>query len=450
MDSFIRTLPQRRMNPLHVVVTFFLLLILTGSLLLWLPAATQSGKRLPYVDALFTSASAADVTGLVVVDTGDTFSFFGKIVILCLIQMGGLGYMALATFFLILLGKKISLRHRMVFSETMNRPSLTNIIGFGRYIFLNVVTLELIGALVLFLSWTDDFGTLRALKMGLFHAISAFNNAGFDLMGNFKSLTGYANDGVVNITIMILIIAGGIGFVVLSELYDKFKNKERLSLHSKIVLAMTIILIVVGAVLFGIFESHNQATLAPMSLKGKMLAASFQSVTARTAGYNTVMIGDLTKASLFLIMILMFIGASPGGTGGGIKTTTFAILTANIASAVRNKDDVEMINRKIPHNIVHKTVAIFFLSIAAIFIATMMLSIFDKHPPISLFFEVVSAFGTVGLSTGITPLLSDASKMVLAFMMFLGRVGTLTLILFFATKRSTGRVTLPEEQVPVG
>ncbi|HII15664.1 MAG TPA: Trk family potassium uptake protein [Nanoarchaeota archaeon] len=450
METPLKWLGQIRLNPMHIVVLFFLLVILLGSFLLYLPVSSQPGKSISYVDALFTSASAADVTGLVVVDLANQFSFFGKMVILVLIQIGGLGYMALATFFLIMLGKSISLRHRLFFSESMNRPSLANIIGFAKYIFLNIVAIELIGALLLFLFWRHDFGAWKAVKMGIFHSISAFNNAGFDLMGNFRSLTAYVDNTGVNLTIALLIVIGGLGFVVLAELYDRAKHGKRLSLHSKIVLIMSVMLIITGAVFFGIVESSNPATLGPLSLKGKVLSSFFQSVSARTAGFNTIDLGLATKASLLIIMILMFIGASPGGTGGGIKTTTFSILTANIAAAVRDKDDVEMLNRKIPREIVHKSVAIFFISLFAVLVVTMLVSIFDNLQPMNILFEVVSAFGTVGLSTGITPSLSDASKLLLAFMMFAGRVGTLTLILFFATKKSTGRVELPDEPVPVG
>jgi len=447
----IKELPKKGMNPLHIVVLFFITTILIGSLLLYLPISSQEGKSISYVDALFTSVSAVDVTGLVVVDISAQFSFFGKLVILFLIQIGGLGYMALATFFLVILGKQISLRHRMHFSESVSRPSLTNIVGFAKYVFINVVALELIGALILFFLWLDDFGAWVALKRGIFHSISAFNNAGFDLMGNFKSLTGYVDNFGVNFIIMALIIAGGIGFIVLGEVYERIKHGKRLSLHAKIALIMTVMLILIGALFFAVMESGNTSTLAPLSLKGKILSSFFQSVSARTAGFNTVDIGGLTKAALFLLMILMFIGASPGGTGGGIKTTTFGILTANIAAAVRDKEDVEMLNRKIPREIVNKSVAIFFLSLGFVLIVTMLVSIFDaEFQPIQVLFEVVSAFGTVGLSTGITPHLSTASKLLIAFMMFAGRVGTLTLILFFATKKSTGRVGLPEEDVSVG
>ncbi|MDI6737341.1 MAG: TrkH family potassium uptake protein [Nanoarchaeota archaeon] len=446
----IKKLPRRGMNPIQIVVIFFISAILIGSLLLYLPISQQPGNSIRYVDALFTAASAVDVTGLVVVDISSQFSFFGKTVILILIQLGGLGYMTLATFFLVLLGRKITLRHRMMFSETVNRPSLAHIIGFARYVFLNIVAIEVIGAAILSCLWLTEFGAWRSIKMGIFHSISAFNNAGLDLMGNFRSLTPYVNDFGVNFTISMLIILGGIGFIVLGELYDRIRHRQRLSLHSKIAVIMSIMLILFGALFFGVIESSNPATLAPLSLKGKILASVFQSVSARTAGFNTVDIGLVSKAALFLLMILMFIGASPGGTGGGIKTTTFSILTASIASAVRDKDEVEMLNRRVSRGIVTKAIAIFFLSLAAVFVVTMVVSMVDPHDPVNILFEVVSAFGTVGLSTGITPSLTDAAKCIIAFMMFAGRVGTLTLILFFATKKSTGRVSLPDEDVQVG
>lgn len=446
----LRQLPKRGMNPIQIVVIFFLGVILLGSLLLYLPVSQQPGQRIAYVDALFTSASATDVTGLVVVDVSTQFSFFGKLVILILIQLGGLGYMTLATFFLIALGKQISLRHRLSFSESVNRPSLTNIVGFAKYIFLNIVLIEFLGAVALFFIWLNDFGAWDALKKSIFHSVSAFNNAGIDLMGNFRSLTGYVDNTGVNIVICLLVFLGGIGFVVLAQLYEKFRYGSRLSVQSKIAIIMSIMLILFGAFFFGLMESGNPDTLGPLSMKGKVLASVFQSVTARTAGFNSVDMAGLTKAALFLLMILMFIGASPGGTGGGIKTTTFSILTASIASAVRDRDDVEILNRKIARGVVNKAIAIFFLSLGFILLVTMLISLLDSHPPISLLFEVVSAFGTVGLSTGITPELTTGAKLVIAAMMFIGRVGTLTLILFFATKKSTGRVGLPEETIAVG
>ncbi|WCK55980.1 TrkH family potassium uptake protein [Aneurinibacillus sp. Ricciae_BoGa-3] len=438
-------------SPPQLFVIGFGTLILLGALLLTLPISTRNGEGLSFVNALFTATSATCVTGLVVVDTGTTFSYFGQLVILALIQIGGLGFMTVASLFVLILGKRISLRQRLLIQESLNHLSVGGIIRLIRHVIGFTVLFEGVGTLILALRWAPDMGWGKALYYGLFHSVSNFNNAGFDLVGNFKSLTPYVDDPVVNIVIMILIIAGGIGFVVIDELVDYFKRKtDKLSLHTKVVLTTNAVLIFGGALLIFLIEFHNPKTLLPLNWTGKILGSLFQSVCARTDGANTLPIGDMHQASLLLIIVLMFIGASPGSTGGGVKTTTFATLLGAIWSMIRGQGDVVFYKQRIGQEKVYKALTLVFAALVLVIIVTMILSITENANVFMILFETTSAFGTVGLSMGLTPHLTPFGRVLLSIVMFAGRVGPLTIAFALTWDRNKKHYRYSEGKIIIG
>src|SRR3989338_8774065 len=449
----------RQYSPIQLVVLSYIMVILLCATLLAQPFATKTYQRTDFVDAIFTSTSAVAVTGLVVKDTATYWSPIGQVIILLLIQIGGLGYITIFTFFLLVFQRKVTLKQEIMLKETLNNPTIREILKLSRHVFYFVVIFEGVGALILFLRFLNplDYYNITLEKIGIsawhgvFSAVSAFNNAGFDLMGNFKSFTEYVSDPVITLTITSLIILGGIGFSVLSNMYKTFRGKDpKLSYHSKIAIATTIFLIVSGTLLVFILEYDNPKTLAPLDFSSKILASYFQSVTARTAGFNTIATGALTNATLLFIIALMFIGASPGGTGGGIKTTTATAIFYYIKSMINRKNTVEIGNRRIPYDAVNKAVTILVISITFIFFMTLIVSSIEPFAFVRVLFEVVSAYGTVGLSTGITPFLSPISKLLIAFTMYAGRVGILTIILIFSMQLRRGKVLLPTEELTVG
>ncbi|GAV25118.1 potassium uptake protein KtrB [Carboxydothermus islandicus] len=439
----------RRLTPSQILVLGFAGVILLGTVLLMLPISTKDGTVTPFLDALFTATSAVCVTGLVVVDTGTYWSLFGQIVILLLIQVGGLGFMTVATLFAILLGRRINLRERIVIQEALNQASLEGIIKLTKQVILFTFSIEGVFAVILGLRFSLDYGFIKGMWFGIFHAVSAFNNAGFDLMGNFKSLTPYVGDVIVNLSIAILIITGGIGFYVISELFN-LRKKGRLSLHSKITLMTTGLLLLLGTVVIFVMEYNNDKTLGALPFGQKILAAFFQAVTPRTAGFNTVDIAALHPATQYFIIILMFIGASPGSTGGGVKTTTFAVLTLAVINIILGRDEILVYNRRLPREQIFKAIAIVMISLSLINIVTFILTFTEGHNILMNMFETVSAFGTVGLSMGLTPELSELGRILIILMMFFGRVGPLTITYALAQRRKKALFTLPEEKVMVG
>lgn len=416
-----------------------------------LPVATKSGERTDFLTALFTATSATCVTGLVVVDTKTYWSVFGQIVIMLLIQVGGLGIMTMSTLFALILGRRITFKERLVMQEAFNTNSLGGIVKFAKYILMVSFLFESIGAIILTLRFLPQMGLKKAVYYGLFHSISAFNNAGFDLMGNFRSLTGYVSDWVVNLVIMGLIIFGGLGFYVLLDIYEH-RHFNKFTLHSKIVITITLLLIAIGTLLIFLFEYNNPKTLGPLDFPTKILAALFQAVTPRTAGFNTLSLSDMTIASKFLTIILMFIGASPAGTGGGIKTTTFAVILYTVLSVIKGEEETVLYKRTISRNIVYKAVAISFISVFIIFSVTMVLSITETSNFLTVLYETTSAFGTVGLSLGLTPELSTVGKIIIIFTMYTGRVGPLTLALALAKRQRRPKpiIKYAEEKIMVG
>lgn len=436
------------LSPYQILVLGFAGLIVFGTILLTLPLSSASGHSTPIIDALFTATSAVCVTGLIVLDTGVYWSPFGQMVIITLIQAGGLGIMTMTTLMALLVGKKIKLRERLIIQEALNQLTLSGVVRLTIYVVKVTLLIEFIGGTILALHWYGDFGP-KAIYFGYWHAISSFCNAGFDLLGDFRSLTGYVSDWTVNLVVSGLIILGGIGFTVIADVWTN-RRFDTLSLHSRIVLVTSLLLIAIGTLVIFIIEQDNPETLAALDWDGQLLASYFQSVSTRTAGYNTLDMSKLESATLFFMVILMFIGASPASTGGGIKTSTFAVLIISIWALIRGKEDAEAFERRIPYRVVYKAFSVLFISALLVVIITMMLCVNEPHPFINILFEVVSAFGTVGLSTGITPSLTTSSKLWLIFTMFAGRVGPITLALAFALKEKKRPFQYPEGKILIG
>jgi trk system potassium uptake protein len=446
-----------KLTPPQLLAASFLCVILIGAAVLSLPVSTAASGALPFVDSLFTSASAVCVTGLVVVDTGTAFSDFGTWVIFALFQAGGLGIMTFSMLFAVLMGRKIGFNETDVIQRSMDK---NNVFGFEKlilYILGLTLVIESAGAVLFFLRWKSitSWPVGEVLKQSIFHSVSGFCNAGFSLFNN--SLSAYRNDPVINLTMMALIVAGGIGFVVLMDGAGIFLKKgvaRRISLQSKMVLTTSAVLILAGAVMFFLFEKNN--AMKAMGLGERLWASFFQSVTARTAGFNTLPVSAMTTPSQLFLIFLMFIGASPGSTGGGIKTCTFAVLAVTVYAIMKNRKKTSVFGRTITGKIVNEAIVIIFLAALWIFVATLILSFLERNNPavagnfINAFFEVVSAFGTVGLSTGITSGLSWGGKICIIATMYAGRIGPLTLALAVAFKEKAERYTYPEENVMVG
>jgi trk system potassium uptake protein TrkH len=454
-----------KLQPAQILVAGFAALTLAGALLLNLPIATVTGESMGFLDALFTATSAVCVTGLVVVDTGTFFSTFGQVVILVLVQFGGLGIMTMATLIFLLMGKKIMLRERVVMQEALNEFNLQGVVRLTKSIILTTLIIQFIGAIILATRFIPIYGVGQGIYFSVFHAVTAFCNAGFDLIGNFKSLTPFANDPVIVLTIGGLILLGGIGFSVILEVYHRRRFRV-MSLHTKVVLYVTAILLVSGAIFFYIVESGNPYTIgsASLTIPGRILSALFQSIVPRTAGFNTIDQHAMTDASKFMTVIFMFIGASPGSTGGGIKTTTLGVVVLMILSVIRNKEDIELFEKRLGNGIALRALTIMLISLVLVSVITLILvmtevqraqaggDLAEKFSFMNLLFEATSAFGTVGLSTGVTPYLSDTSKVALILTMFAGRVGPLTLALALAMNpnKSRANIRYPEDKLMVG
>lgn len=439
-----------RFSPPQILVLGFATIIFLGALFLMHPVATKDGQGLSFINALFTATSAVCVTGLVVVDTGTHFTIWGQLVILTLIQIGGLGFMTVATLFAIFLGKKITLKERLLLQEALNQISIQGIVRLTIYVIIFTFTIELTGATILALRWSEQLGWGQGFYYGIFHAISAFNNAGFDIMGNFSSLTGYTSDLVVNLTIMFLIFLGGIGFFVLTDIYNQ-RQFRTLSLHSKLAITTSLVLVAVGAVVILGLEYTNPQTLQDLGLEGKLLAAFFQSVTTRTAGFNTLDTASLRMATQFFIIILMFIGASPGSTGGGIKTTTFVCLLMSVINTFKNNCNAVVFERTLNREVIRKAIAVVFVAIFVLLLATLSLTITEQSDFLTILFEAASAFGTVGLSMGLTTSLTLSGKITIILTMFAGRVGPLTLVFALAQRQTSGpAIKYAEEKVTIG
>lgn len=443
--GFLKTL---YLSPARFLAGGFALMIAIGTILLSLPFATVTGE-ISIVDALFTATSAVCVTGLVVVDTGTYFSIFGQLVVMFLILGGALGFMTSATLIFVLLGKNITLKDRLIIKEALNTDSIQGLVKLILTIAKMATITILLGTLFLAFRFIQQMGWEKGLLFSFFHSISAFGNAGFDLFGNFRSLTVYADDVLVSGTILVLFILGGLGFTVILDIFQRRKI-SRFSLHTKLVLMFTIFLLVCGTLFFFFLEYNNPQTLGNVPVGGKIFRSLFMAATPRTAGFSVVPTEFLKPASLFFILILMFIGASPASTGGGVKTTTFVLIIGAVRALLKGSYEVVFWEKRIPSTLILKALAIISISIFLIFFVIFAMTIVENKPFLALTFEVFSAFGTVGLSTGITPELTTAGKILLIITMYAGRLGPLTLLYALTRKSKASGVRYPEERILIG
>ncbi|WP_090238101.1 TrkH family potassium uptake protein [Fictibacillus solisalsi] len=411
-----------QLNPPQILALLFLVLVLAGALLLKLPIASEKGVS--WIDAFFTAVSAATVTGLVTVDPGSTFTLFGEIVILFLIQVGGLGIMSFAVLVVIMLGKRIGIKQRLIMQEALNQPSIGGVIRLVRNLLIFSLSIEAIAVILLSFRWVPDLGWGKGIYYSIFHTIAAYNNAGFGLWPD--NLVRYVGDPMVNLVITLLIITGGIGFTVLVDLWYSKKWKE-LSLHSRIMIWSTLIVNIISILVFYTFEYNNPHTLGPLSSGEKIWAAYFQGISPRTAGFNTIDIGGMRQDSLLFMIMLMFIGAGSASTGGGIKLTTFIVIIFAVLTFLRGKQEVTVLKRSIRTGIILRALAIATISMLLVFTGVMLLAMTEKAPFLTILFEVVSAFGTVGLTMGLTFKLTLFGKIIIICVMFLGKIGPLTL-----------------------
>ncbi len=440
-------------TPARIILAGFLALILIGALLLTMPLSSKSGLITNFTDSLFTSVSAVCVTGLVVVDTNTHWSLFGQIIILLMIQIGALGVVSITTIASIITGTKLGLVQRLTIQETLNRFTLNNIVTVFQKVILITLALEACGALLLSIQLVPQYGWLPGIGKSIFLAVSSFCNAGFDVLGTteapFVSMTGFSGSWLVLMTSAALIIIGGLGFIVWDELII-VRKFSLFSLHTKAVLVVTACLLVFGTA--GYFLLERDASMASMHVGNRLLNSIFHSVSARTAGYNSVDIGQMSEAGKLLTMFLMFIGAAPGSTAGGIKVTTFFVLGLSVVAYLRGRKDLQVMGRRIPESIISRAVSVFCLSLTIIIMATVVLLINNDGTFMQSLFESVSAFGTVGLTTGITPGLSTVGKYAMMLSMFVGRIGTMTAIAVFVTKAAQSGKTyrFPDGKISVG
>lgn len=434
------------LTPGQFLALGYIIVITIGSLFLLLPMSTVVGENTSVLEAVFTATSATAVTGLIVVNTAEHWTTFGQIVIMSLIQIGGFGFMTSTTILFFIFGRKMSLKDRLIIMEDLNYNKISGVIALSKYIIITTFIIELIGAILLFLPFQRTMPLSKAFFYSLFHSISAFNNAGLDLFGN--SLENFVSNAYINFVISTLFILGGLGFIVMDELFHK-RNYKNLSLHSKIVISITLILIIIGSLSIFILEYNNPETIGSLNLKGKILASFFQGVSPRTAGFNTISIGRFHDATLFIMIVLMFIGASPGSTGGGVKTTTAGTLLVVVYNMAAKKEDMEIFNRRLKKKAIFKALTIVIISLIVIVSVTMILTFSEEFSFIHIFFEVFSAFGTVGLSTGITAELTTVGRIFITLTMFVGRVGPFTLALAIGKRYNKG-IRYPEEDILIG
>ncbi len=442
-----RLLHKNNKSPFRIIIFGFLLVIFMGSFLLMLPISTKTGECTPFLDALFTSTSAVCVTGLVIHDTATYWSNFGQSVIILLIQIGGLGVITVAGAFTILSGRKIGLMQRSTMQEAIAAPNVGGIVRRTGFILKTALAVELFGAVLLFPVFFCEFGLLKGAWYSLFHSISAFCNAGFDLMGvkaPFSSLTDYAGNPVISIVIALLIAIGGIGFLTWEDIRTNGLYFQKYRMQSKVILTVTGALILISTIYFFLFEF----TQAPMG--ERVLLSFFQAVTPRTAGFNTADLTAMSETGQFVIIILMLIGGSPGSTAGGMKTTTLAVLLANTLAVFRRREHPSFFNRRLSNEVVSQASTILIMYLVLFLTAGLVISRVENLPVLTCLFETASAIGTVGLSLGITPQLSSISHLLLIALMFFGRVGGLTLIFAALSHVQGNSARLPQERITVG
>lgn len=440
-------LHKNNKSPFRVIILGFLFVILMGSLVLMLPVSTQEGVSTPFLQALFTSTSAVCVTGLVIHDTASYWSGFGQLVIILLIQIGGLGVVTVAGAFAILSGRKIGLMQRNTMQEAIAAPNVGGIVRLTEFILKTALAVELLGAALLFPVFYKEFGLIQGAWYALFHSISAFCNAGFDLMGvkaPFSSLTSYASEPVVSLVIAFLIVVGGIGFLTWDDIRTNRLNLRKYRLQSKVILAVTGALILLPTAYFFFFE------FADTPLGERLLLSLFQAVTPRTAGFNTADLTAMSETGQSMITLLMLIGGSPGSTAGGMKTTTLAVLLASAVAVFRRREDPHFFNRRVPNETVAQAAAIMLMYLSLFLAGGLIISRLEGLPVLTCLFETASAIGTVGLSLGITPQLGRVSQLILIGLMFFGRAGGLTLIYAALSNTQGSAARLPQERITVG
>lgn len=442
---------QSRLTQTQYIAYGFVGVILIGSLLLMLPISSRDGSVTPFIDCLFTAASASCVTGLVVYDTWTHWTLFGQLVILTMIQIGGLGFVTIGVFLSMVLRRKIGLKQRGLMQESVNTLEIGGMVRLAKKIIIGTLLFEGMGALILALRFIPELGLGRGIYYGVFHAVSAFCNAGFDLMGyqgEYSSLVHYYNDWVVNLVIMSLIVIGGIGFLVWDDVSRHGIHVRKYMLHTKIVLLTTFVLVFGSAWLFYIFERDN--LLVGMDAGGQLLTSLFSSVTARTAGFNTTDTAALTDASKLLTIILMFIGGSPGSTAGGVKTTTMIVMYLHLWSVIRQSHGVNAFGRRLEEDAIKRASSIFSMNLTLALAVTLYIMAAQQLPMQDVLFETFSAIGTVGMTTGITRDLTWFSRLLIAFLMYCGRVGSLSFALSFTQRRRVAPVRQPEEKIIIG
>lgn len=444
---------KRTLSTTQFIMLSFLVVIALGSILLSLPVSSASGEAVPYLDALFTATTATCVTGLVTLPTVSTWSIFGQAVILVLIQVGGLGVITIMSAVMLLLNRRMGLGDRLLLQDAFNLNSISGIVRFVKRVLLGTVLVEGAGALLYMTVFVPEFGA-KGIWISVFTAVSAFCNAGMDILAE-NSLCDYATNPIINLVTGLLIILGGIGYIVWWDVMGLTGRKHRglrnLTLHSKIAIAATLILIFGGGILILLFEYHNPLTIGNLSLFDKIQVSLFQSVTTRTAGFATVPQQDLTNASSVLCLLLMFVGGSPVGTAGGIKTVTLAVLAVSALATIQNRQEVSLFNRRISKQAISKAVAVTMMSFAIMFASTLLLSAVTDADALDILYETVSATATVGLSRDLTPSLNDAGKIIVIGTMYLGRVGPISLALALnANKKHQNIIKNPTEEISVG
>lgn len=434
-------------NPPLYLTLGFAILIIIGGCILSLPIFTRSGKATNLVDSIFVASSASCVTGLTTVNTAEHWNTYGHILILILIQIGGLGVMTLATLFPLILRKKIGLKSRQILKEQLNIDTLQGIMKLFRYVLVFTFLVEILGAILLSLRFVPIFGMAKGLWYSIFHSVSAFCNAGFDLLGD--SIYPYRNDNLINITLMSLVVIGGLGFMVTAEIFRK-KSFEKLSTHAKLVLIISASLIVIGTLAFYLIESQVGGVLYKEGFKNSIMQSAFQSISARTAGFYSVKLNQMHDTSVLLLIILMVIGGSPGSTAGGLKTTTFGVLILSTISIFKQEDEVTIFNKHIEPKIIRKALAIIMVYLGLIFIVIFILSLSENFKVIDISYEVSSAFATVGASRGITGDLSTLGKILITISMYLGRIGPMTMAYSIGLKSKTKYIRFPEANISIG
>lgn len=438
---------KRPLNSFQVIILGFLGAILLGSLLLMLPISSQAGIWTPFDEALFTATSAVCVTGLIVHDVGTYWSFFGQVVILLLIQVGGLGLVMITAFFALVSGRKISLKQRSTIQDAIASPKIGGIVNLTRFVLTVTFAIEALGALIMMPVFVPKFG-LRGIWMAIFHAVSAFCNGGFDVMGTpentYQSLTSFVGQPIINLTVMSLIVIGGLGFLTWHDIYTHRHHFRRYTMQSKVIITTTLALIFIPA---GIFFFRD---FGGVPTGQRILSSLFQSVTMRTAGFNTVNLAAMTTFSQGICILLMLVGGSPGSTAGGMKTTTFSVLLANAVATFQNKDEIHLFGRRIDDGAIKNAATILMLYVVVFFLGAGAISTFDHLPMSVTFYETASAIGTVGVSLGVTPTLSLPSHLILILFMFIGRVGGLTLIYSTLSLANKNVSRFPKERITIG